>query len=108
MTTMNETEINRRSTPRRRVSKAGKIAFGDFVFVRDCSLRDVGATGARVRVPASHEIPDEFHLILTGDRLMHKARVVWRSKGELGVEFKGPPQNLMHDPDPRLKQFQYI
>ena len=98
-------EENRRTSPRRRVAKAAKLAFGDFVFVRDCSVSDTGPDGARVRVDAAHEIPKEFHLILMSDRLMRKAQVVWRKEKEIGVRYLGEPRNLVHDPDPRLRQF---
>jgi len=99
-------EENRRVSPRRRVAKAAKLAFGDFVFVRDCSVSDTGPDGARIRVDATHEIPNEFHLVLTSDRLMRKAQVVWRKEREIGVRYLGEARNLMQDTDPRLRQFQ--
>jgi hypothetical protein len=103
-----ENQAEKRSKPRRRVAKAAKITFGDFVFVRDCALRDVSATGARITVTAAHEVPDEFHLIFSSDRMMRKVLVVWRRGQEIGVEFDGELRNLMQDPDPRLRQFRFI
>jgi hypothetical protein len=102
-----ETHPEQRRGQRRRVMKGAKIAYGDFVFVRDCSLRDVSATGARISSVAAHEIPEEFYLIFLADRLMRNARVVWRGKNELGVEFDGEPRSLMADGDPRLRQFKF-
>jgi hypothetical protein len=101
-----ENQAEKRAKPRRRVAKAAKITFGDFV--RDCALRDVSATGARITVTAAHEVPDEFHLIFSADRMMRKVLVIWRRGQEIGVEFDGELRNLMQDPDPRLRQFRFI
>ena len=69
---------------------------------------DVSVTGARITVTAAHEVPDEFHLIFSADRMMRKVLVVWRRGQEIGVEFDGELRNLMQDPDPRLRQFRFI
>jgi hypothetical protein len=103
-----EDHAEKRAKPRRRVAKAAKMTWGDFIFVRDCALRDVSPTGARVTVKAAHEVPDEFHLIFTTDRTMRRALVVWRRGEEIGVEFEGEVRQLMQDPDPRLRQFRYM
>ena len=103
-----EDHAEKRAKPRRRVAKAAKMTWGDFIFVRDCALRDVSPTGARLTVKAVHEVPDEFHLIFTADRTMRRALVVWRRGEEIGVEFEGEIRQLMQDPDPRLRQFRYM
>ena len=96
-----------RADLRRRVMKGGKITYGDFVFARDCSVRDVSPAGARVSVPGAHEIPDEFYLIVSSDRLMYRAQVRWRRGGEIGVSFEGKPHSLIDERDPRLRQFTF-
>jgi hypothetical protein len=101
-------EENRRAAPRRRVAKAAKLAFGDFVFVLDCSVRDVGPDGARIRIASAHEVPEEFHLIFLTDRSMRKARAVWRTDVEIGVRYLEEASNLMQNSDPRLRQFQFV
>ena len=100
-------QAEKRGKPRRRVAKAAKITFGDFVFVRDCALRDISAEGARITVTAPHEVPDEFHLIFSADRTMRKVNVVWRRGNDMGVKFDGECRNLMQDQDPRLRQFRF-
>ena len=98
---------DRRGNPRRRVVKAAKVAFGDYVFVRDAALRDVAPNGARIRVAGIDQLPDEFHVILVAEKSMRKAHVVWRSDDEVGVEFAGAARDLATDPDPRLRQFRF-
>ena len=102
------TQSDKRTKPRRRVAKAAKIAYGDYVFVRDCSVRDLSATGARLTTKDAHEVPDEFQLVLMTDRLIRKSRVVWRRGDDLGITFDGEARDVMHDPDPRLSQFKFI
>jgi hypothetical protein len=102
-----ERATDRRGSLRRRVMKSAKIAFGDFIFVRDCHVRDVAPNGARIKVGGAHEIPDEFHLVVTADRSMRKVRVMWRTTDEIGVEYEGEARDVTSDPDPRLRQFRF-
>jgi PilZ domain len=97
--------LDQRTDPRRRVVKGTKIAYGDFVFVQDCTVRDLSASGARIAVTAAMELPEEFFLVFTTDRIMRKSRVKWRKAAEVGVIFEGEPHNYMADNDPRFRQF---
>ena len=97
--------VDQRSEPRRRVVKGTKIAYGDFVFVQDCTVRDISSQGARVAVSSAMELPQEFFLVFTTERVLRKSRVKWRKTGEVGVIFEGEPHNYMMDNDPRLRQF---
>src|SRR5262245_40992909 len=85
---------NKRGTLRRRVAKSAKIAFGDFRFVHDCSLRDMTPDGAKIRVVATREIPDEFHVVFTTERMIRPAQVIWRRGDDLGVKFLGAATSL--------------
>src|SRR4051794_126441 len=96
---------DRRVGPRRRVMKGAKVSFGDFVYVRDCSVRNISETGARIKVQGANEIPKEFYLILITERTMRKVHVAWRKGDSLGVNFEGEAENIAMSKDPRLKQF---
>lgn len=98
---------NHRAEARRRVMKSGKITFGDFMFARDCALRDVSGSGARISIAGAHEVPNEFFLVFSSDRSMRRAVVRWRSSNELGVHFEGEPISLVGNKDPRLRQFMF-
>ena len=97
--------LDQRSEPRRRVVKGTKIAYGDFVFVQDCTVRDISNRGARISVSAAMELPQEFFLVFTTERILRKSRVKWRKTNEVGVVFEGEPHNYMADNDPRFRQF---
>ena len=57
---------------------------------RDCMITDISQEGARLFADAI-EVPDQFHLIISGDSdARRECRVIWRLGGEIGVSFVGP------------------
>ena len=54
----------RRAHPRHRTLKAGKIVFNHHFSVVDCTVRSLSATGARLDVPSTFGIPDDFDLLV--------------------------------------------
>ena len=71
-------------TPRRRF-RGGKITFNDRRSVLDCLVRDKSEAGARLHLPSTAGVPDEFELQDGKER--HRCRVIWRSLTEIGVAF---------------------
>ena len=53
----------------------------------DCVVRDISATGARLRVPDATAVPPQFELLLKQSGEYRPAHVRWRRKGEVGVSF---------------------
>lgn len=90
---------NKRGTRRPRVLKDGKIVSMNLGSVVDCSVRDVSATGARIRCKSQNAIPDEFELLVLSDNWIRLAKVMWRRNDEAGLHFTGearraPPRKL--------------
>ena len=83
-----------RHVPRRRMLKSGVIAYNNRFCTLPCMVRDVSATGARLRVDTSVSAPDTFELIIESDGLEASAEVVWRRANELGVRFIGAPRQV--------------
>jgi hypothetical protein len=81
-----------RMSPRRRVLKAGIAASNDRRLTVGCTVRDLSATGARLRVEGSLTVPDTFELIIELDGLEANCQVVWRSGSEVGVRFLHAPR----------------
>ena len=54
----------------------------------DCVVRDISATGARLRVPDAAAVPEQFELLLKQTGEYRPAFVRWRRKGEIGVSFE--------------------
>ena len=55
-------------------------------------VRDMSATGARLRVEGSVTAPDTFELLIPLDGLEANCQVVWRSGADLGVRFLAAPR----------------
>lgn len=53
---------NRRSHPRRRTFKGGKLTFNKGLSVLDCIVRDWSEDGARLELPTTVGVPESFEL----------------------------------------------
>jgi len=89
-----KTDDDARIAPRRRMLKAGKIAYNDRHVTIGCTVRDISATGARLRVEGSVTAPDTFELLIQLDGLEANCQVVWRSGSDVGVKFLGAPRTV--------------
>jgi len=79
-----------RKTPRRRVLKAGLIAFNSRHSTLQCTVRDMSDGGARLLTAGSINAPDTFELIVELDGIEVNCAVVARSATEVRVKFTGP------------------
>jgi two-component system cell cycle response regulator len=82
----------RRTSPRVKVLKKGKLILPNNISVFDCTIRDVSETGARLRCEQTGLLPNELQLMFHAIREVRYVRVVWRRNGELGVQFLTPPR----------------
>ena len=76
-----------REAPRRRLLKAGRIAFGGGAAF-DCTVRNLSETGAALEVISPVGIPDHFTLVIEADHIHVPCRVVWRKQTRIGVHFE--------------------
>jgi len=79
-----------RKSPRRRVLKAGLIAFNNRHSTLQCTVRDMSEGGARLLTAGSINAPDTFELIIELDGIEVNCAVVARSSAEVRVKFTGP------------------
>ena len=77
----------RRSTRLRRL-KEGRIFFLDGRTVITCKIRDVSATGARLRVGEAFLVPQNFLVSIPGEMDQRPAERVWVRGEEVGIKFK--------------------
>lgn len=57
-----------------------------------CAILDVSDSGARLELETPAEVPDRFHLVLSGNGTPHRAcRVIWRDGKQVGVTFENRP-----------------
>jgi hypothetical protein len=84
----------RQGSGRRRVLKAGIIAYNDRHSTLPCTVRNVSETGAMLRMPAGLSPPDTFDLIIELDGLEASCSVVWRRGEDVGVRFDSEPRKI--------------
>ena len=78
----------RRSEPRQRVLKVGKIVHNGQNSLYDCRISDLSDGGARLAIEQAWLVPKYFRFI---DQLRGKeqrpAHVVWRGTSQVGIAF---------------------
>jgi hypothetical protein len=77
---------NARAAERQRVLLGGRVVYGQD-FTCECTIRDLSATGARLRLPKGAVVPDAFTLIDLPHARAYGAHVVWRRDDSVGVAF---------------------
>ena len=83
---------DRRRTDRRRVLKAGIIAFNNRHSALPCAIRDLSETGARLALNGPINAPDTFELIVELDGIEASCKVISRRGSELRVQFLASPR----------------
>ena len=73
--------------PGRRTLLSGKIVWNFGQSSIDCVVRSLAETGACVQVQSTHEVPNEFQLVMGRER--KPCRVLWQSDNRIGVAFAG-------------------
>jgi PilZ domain len=79
---------NARHEARKRALMNARIVYQDGVEFLDCTIVDVSASGARVRLSGNHAFPPRFFLINVRDHKAHDAKVVWQDGQFAGVKFE--------------------
>lgn len=83
---------NRRKFRRHRVLKEGKITNSEMQCLANVVIRDLSESGARVQLPESQALPDDFSLYIVTERLLYPAVARWRDEKALGIQFVGEPR----------------
>ena len=76
-----------RHTARHRVLKGGRIVFNHGNSTIACTIRDLSATGAKLKVASSIGVPDEFTLVFDDGSTSSNCVVRRRTPDTVGVEF---------------------
>ena len=79
---------DRRSSPRHRTLKSGRIVVDGGEKIHECRVRNLSEDGALLKLPSTAEIPDRFELRIVNEDIAVAAIVRWRTATELGIQFE--------------------
>ncbi len=79
-----------RSAERIRSFLRAQIIFNNRMSTIDCIIKNISATGARIALNDTLAVPTEFDIYIPQKSRGHHARLVWRDKDAIGVEFTDP------------------
>ena len=77
----------RRRERRQRVLRQAKILINGYSTIIDCNVRDLTASGARLRVDSYFAVPAEFDLAIVGTGITRRVTTRWQIGRDIGVEF---------------------
>lgn len=80
-------DTNKRSEARKPANGRGRVVFADWNFA-DCTITDISASGARVRLSHRSPLPSRFLLLDVKNRMVHAASVAWQQGEYAGVRFE--------------------
>ena len=79
----------RRKSRRRTLSYGASIVSFDGTLKRDCVIDDISAIGAKLKIEAPKELPEEFVLLLSArGEARRRCKIAWRGAQEIGVRFR--------------------
>lgn len=78
-----------RRLPRRKVEQLALIRSAEGAIVGQCTMLDISAGGARLKIDAAAELPELFTLLFSklDGKLKRHCVVAWRKEKQLGVRF---------------------
>ena len=83
----------RRKHQRHIINRVAKYQTDSGALPRDCIITDISQGGARLLI-AGPDVPDQFHLTISGEKLVREeCSVVWRLGEEIGVTFVTKQKN---------------
>ncbi len=78
---------NLRSNERIRAFLRAQIIFNNRMSTIDCIIKNISPTGARIALSDTLTVPTEFEIYIPQRGRSHHARLVWRDKDAIGVDF---------------------
>lgn len=88
MTTNEPYPHEKRQFERKPVVVRARISAGAGSRIRECTIADVSAGGAKIVIEDGAKIPDRFTLMLSANgSVQRKCKVAWRRGPELGVQW---------------------
>jgi hypothetical protein len=90
--------MERRKVQRVRTYFQGRIDFTQGLLLTECLVRDLSAGGARLALPATVAVPDEFEITIAQRSLSCRAKTVWSRPHEVGIAFLESNVSVTQEP----------
>ncbi len=78
---------NMRAAERLRSFLRAQIVFNNRMSTIDCIIKNISTTGAKIALNETLTVPTEFDVYIPQKGRGHHARLVWRDKDAIGIEF---------------------
>jgi PilZ domain len=88
--------LDRRKEQRSPTYLGGTLSFNKRLSTADCLVRNTSPSGAKIALPNTRFVPDEFDLVIPQWHAEYRMRVVWRRQDQLGIEVV--PSDLNEEP----------
>jgi hypothetical protein len=81
----------KRESDRIRSFLRAQIIFNNRMTTIDCIVKNISSTGARVALDNTLAVPTEFDIYIPQRGRSHHARLIWRDKDSIGIDFIDAP-----------------
>jgi len=81
-----------------------KIVFNNRMSVMDCAVKNISSSGAKLVLPDTLRVPNEFELYIPKRRCFYYARLIRHESECIGVKFYHADAKMA--PDPHLSEFE--
>lgn len=81
-----------------------QIIFNNRMSTIDCVIKNISSSGAKLVVASTVPLPGEFELRIPLKGCSYPARLIRRSREELGVEFL--KENVKRSPEEHIREFE--
>jgi hypothetical protein len=88
-------EPDKRDSDRVRAFLRAQIIFNNRMSTIDCIIKNISPTGARVALGDSFAVPSEFEIYIPQRNSSHHAKLVWRDKDSIGIDFVDAPHQAV-------------
>lgn len=78
---------DKRESDRVRAFLRAQIIFNNRMSTIDCIIKNISPTGARVALADTLAVPAEFDIYIPQRNCSHHAKLVWRDKDAIGIDF---------------------
>ncbi|HXJ00782.1 MAG TPA: PilZ domain-containing protein [Micropepsaceae bacterium] len=99
--------VDERRAARKRTLLSGKVIYGEDNRVRDCTIRDLSQSGARIALARGEVIPTRVFLIDRRSASLYEARVTWIKAPDFGLTFMNA-YSLDRELPPELRHLEQV